>query len=99
MKISELQSKDVVNISDGRRLGQIHDLDLDLSQGTIRAILVPGETKLFGWIAGGQEWVIPWKQIVKIGSDVILVRLDARLTGGFEGNPPYLTYPMDENGN
>jgi YlmC/YmxH family sporulation protein len=78
MKISELQAKDVVNISDGQKLGQIHDLELDLQQGTIRAIMLPGETKLFGWIASGQEWVIPWRQIVKIGSDVILVRLDTR---------------------
>lgn len=78
MKISELQAKDVVNVSDGRKLGQIYDLDLDLRQGTIKAIVVPAETKLFGWLSSGQEWVIPWRQIVKIGSDVILVRLEAR---------------------
>ncbi|TCP70409.1 YlmC/YmxH family sporulation protein [Baia soyae] len=78
IKISDLQSKEVVNIADGRKLGQIHDLDLDLRGGVVRAIIVPGETKFFGWFAGGQEWVIPWKQIVKIGSDVILVRLDHR---------------------
>lgn len=79
MKISELQSKDVVNIADGRKLGQIHDLELDLRQGTIKSIVVPSEMKLFGWFSNGQEWVIPWKQIVKIGSDVILVRLESRV--------------------
>lgn len=76
MKISELQAKDVVNIADGRKLGHIIDLELDLRGGTIKAIVIPGETKLFGWLNGGQEWVIPWRQIVKIGSDVILVRMD-----------------------
>lgn len=97
MKISELQAKDVVNISDGRKLGQIHDLELDLRQGIIRAIVVPGETKLFGWLAGGQEWVIPWKQIVKIGSDVILVRLDNRVTDVYHENKPLLNLPVDES--
>ena len=75
IKISELQSKEVINISDGRRLGQIHDLELDLREGVIKAIVVPGESKLFGLISGGREWVIPWRQVVKIGTDVIFVRI------------------------
>jgi YlmC/YmxH family sporulation protein len=78
MKISELQAKDVVNIADGRKLGQIQDLELDLKQGMIQAIVVPTEQKLFSWLSSGQEVVIPWHQIVKIGSDVILVRLGNR---------------------
>ncbi|MDW2798085.1 YlmC/YmxH family sporulation protein, partial [Clostridium boliviensis] len=43
IKISELQSKDVVSITDGRKLGQIHDLELDLREGQITAVVVPGE--------------------------------------------------------
>lgn len=76
MKISELQSKDVVNIGNGRKLGRIYDLELDLRRGRIRALIIPGDARLFGWISNGREWVIPWHRIVKIGSDVILVRLD-----------------------
>jgi YlmC/YmxH family sporulation protein len=78
MKISELQAKDVVNIADGKKLGQIQDLEMDLQQGLIKAIVVPTEQKLFSWLSSGQEVVIPWNQIVKIGSDVILVRLSNR---------------------
>jgi YlmC/YmxH family sporulation protein len=78
MKISELQAKDVVNIADGKKLGQIQDLEMDLQQGLITAIVVPTEQKLFSWLSSGQEVVIPWNQIVKIGSDVILVRLGNR---------------------
>lgn len=76
MKISELQSKDVVNVANGRKLGRIYDLELDLRRGRIQSLIIPSEARLFGWISNGQEWVIPWYQIVKIGSDVILVRLD-----------------------
>ncbi|WP_044642497.1 YlmC/YmxH family sporulation protein [Risungbinella massiliensis] len=78
MKITDLQTKDVINIADGRKLGQIHDLDIDMSKGVIRAIVIPSETRLFGWVSGGEEFTIPWRQIVKIGSDVILVRLDSK---------------------
>ncbi len=91
MKISELQAKDVVNIADGRKLGQIYDLELDLRRGVIRAIVIPGESKWFGLVSGGHEWVIPWRQIVKIGSDVILVRLDGReQTPLSEAGPVYM---------
>ncbi|MBD1371334.1 YlmC/YmxH family sporulation protein [Hazenella sp. IB182357] len=76
MKISELQLKEVVSVSDGRKLGKIHDLGIDLDKGFIREIIIPSETRLFGFISSGHEWVIPWRNIERIGSDVILVRID-----------------------
>lgn len=79
MKISELQSKDVVNIANGKKLGKIYDLEIDMRRGKIKSLIIPGEAKLFGWGSNSQEWVIPWRRIVKIGSDVILVRLDSLL--------------------
>jgi YlmC/YmxH family sporulation protein len=76
MKISDFQTKDVINITDGRRLGQISDLELDLKQGRIEAIVVPGYSRFMGLFGGGTDLVIPWRNIVKIGSDVILVKMD-----------------------
>lgn len=80
IKISDFQSKDVVNILDGKRLGRISDLELDLNQGRVRALVVPGSGRLFGIFSGGSsgDVVIPWGNIVKIGVDVILVRLDSK---------------------
>ncbi|MGA8943184.1 MAG: YlmC/YmxH family sporulation protein [Thermoactinomyces sp.] len=96
MKISELQAKDVVNIADGRKLGHIYDLDLDLRRGVIRAIVIPGESKWFGLVSGGHEWVIPWRQIVKIGSDVILVRLDSREQTPYTETDPVYLFPDEQ---
>ncbi|GAB7387649.1 YlmC/YmxH family sporulation protein [Bacillaceae bacterium] len=79
VKISEMQTKDVVNVLDGRKLGQINDLELDLRHGRIEAIIVPGPGKFFGLFGGGNDIVIPWKNIVKIGKDVVLVRLEEQL--------------------
>ncbi|MBB3109067.1 YlmC/YmxH family sporulation protein [Paenibacillus phyllosphaerae] len=77
MKISDFQTKDVINIVDGRKLGQVSDLELDLRQGRIDAIVVPSYTKFFGLFGGnGTDMVIPWRNIVKIGTDVVLVRVD-----------------------
>lgn len=76
MKISDFQTKDVINIIDGRRLGQVSDLELDLRQGRIEAIVVPSYGKFMGLFGGGSELIIPWRNIVKIGSDVVLVKME-----------------------
>ncbi|MDQ0192567.1 YlmC/YmxH family sporulation protein [Paenibacillus wynnii] len=76
MKISDFQTKDVINIVDGKRLGQISDLELDLRKGVIEAIVVPGYTRFMGLFGGGSDLIIPWRNIVKIGSDVVLVKME-----------------------
>ncbi|WP_202077014.1 YlmC/YmxH family sporulation protein [Caldalkalibacillus salinus] len=76
LKISEFQTKDVVNVMDGSKLGTVSDLEINLKHGRVDAIVCPGPGKFFGLFSSGQDIVIPWNQIVKIGSDVILVRLD-----------------------
>lgn len=76
VKISDFQTKEVVNIIDGSRLGQISDLEIDLRNGRIEAIVVPGPGKFLGFFQTGNEYVIPWRNIVKIGKDVVLVRLE-----------------------
>jgi YlmC/YmxH family sporulation protein len=76
MKISDFQTKDVINIIDGKRLGQISDLELDLRQGRIEAIVVPSYGKYMGLFGGRSDLIIPWNQIVKIGSDVVLVKME-----------------------
>ena len=76
MKISDFQTKDVINIVDGKKLGQVSDLELDLRPGKIDSIVVPTVSRFFGMFGGGNDVVIPWRNIVKIGADVVLVRLD-----------------------
>lgn len=83
MRISELQSKDVVNVEDGKRLGAIGDLELDLDSGLVRAIVIPGQGRFFGMVGSSQDYIIPWNQIVKIGTDVILVDLRPHRETGY----------------
>lgn len=87
VKISDFQTKEVVNILDGKRLGQITDLEIDLRHGKIEAIVIPGPGKFFGFLSAGNDYVIPWRNIVKIGKDVVLVRVDEPIR--LESKPPY----------
>ncbi|ACJ34180.1 YlmC/YmxH family sporulation protein [Anoxybacillus flavithermus] len=76
LKISELQQKDVVNVANGKRLGNIGDIDINLTTGQIEAIIIIGAGKVLGLFGRTDEIIIPWRDIVKVGADVILVRLD-----------------------
>lgn len=76
VKISDLRAREVINIADGRRLGPIKDIDIDLEQGRISAIILPGQgNRLLGLFGREEEIVVPWHKIRKIGVDVILIDL------------------------
>jgi YlmC/YmxH family sporulation protein len=74
VKISDFQIKDVVNISDGKKLGNIGDIEINLQTGKVEAIIISGTGKILGFFGKDEDVVIPWKNIIKIGEDVILVR-------------------------
>jgi YlmC/YmxH family sporulation protein len=44
MRISEFQIKDVVNVSDGKKLGNISDIDIDMNTGKIQAVIISKQT-------------------------------------------------------
>ncbi|MBO8136640.1 MAG: YlmC/YmxH family sporulation protein [Desulfotomaculum sp.] len=76
IKISDLRSREIINIVDGRRLGVIKDIDIDLEHGKISALILPGTGRVFGFLGREEEFVVPWEKIVKIGMDVILVEVN-----------------------
>lgn len=76
VKLSELQLKEVIGASDGKRLGYIFDLEINPELGKVEAIILSNKSKqqIF---AKPEEFIISWSQIVTIGLDVILVQYDA----------------------
>ena len=77
-RTSDLKQKEVINVTDGRRMGFVCDVDINLEEGSIESIILPGPTKLFGIIGKDNEVTIPWVSIKKIGEDIILVDMDIR---------------------
>lgn len=57
IRVTELRQREVINIIDGRRLGIIKDLDLDLEAGRVKALIVPGQGgRFFSFSAGKRIW-------------------------------------------
>lgn len=74
MNLSDLQNKEVIDISTGTRLGTIIDVIISLD-GTIQKLILDNR-KLSRKILSknDQDITIEWKQIIKIGDDILLVK-------------------------
>ena len=71
--ITELRCKEIINKSNGCRLGFVSDIEVDKSCGRVVALIVYGRPKYFG-VCGKRERIrICWEDIDVIGSDTILV--------------------------
>ncbi len=70
---SDFRHKEVINITTGERLGFIADVDIDLDKGIVNSVIVPGKRRFFGFLPPEEDIAIPWKNIRKIGEDIILV--------------------------
>ena len=75
MRICELRQKEVINICNCRRLGFVSDIEFDVKDGHIIAIIVPGCGRIWGIFGRDTEYVIPFPKICQIGPDLILVDL------------------------
>lgn len=74
MRLSELQSKRIVNIVTGSNFGNIIDADID-DNGKIIFLLIDQGKSIFS-LNRESDIKLEWNQIVKIGEDVILVKRD-----------------------
>ena len=75
-KFTELHCKEVICVSDGRRLGFISDARIELPEGKVVAIIVPGPCRYLGLLGRRDDYVIPWHCICRIGPDIVLVDIN-----------------------
>ena len=73
VRVTDLQCKEVVCISDGSRLGFVSDVEVEVPDGCVVAIIVPCKCGVFGLLGNRNDFVIPWKCIKRVGDDIILV--------------------------
>ena len=72
MRLSDLQSKDIVDINTGIKIGKIIDALVE-NDGNLKCLLVL-KNKFINFF-NTNEVEISWNQIEKIGNDVILVKI------------------------
>ena len=74
MRLSDLQNKDIINTNDGKKIGNIIDVNIT-DDGKMLGFIVE-QGKFFSKFSSRDEIEVKWSQIKKIGEDVILVSVD-----------------------
>ena len=74
MRLSDLQNKDIINVNDGKKIGNIIDIIIN-KDGTSSGIIVEKNKFIISHFTNQGEIEIKWNQIEKIGEDVILVNI------------------------
>lgn len=72
MRLSDLQSKKVIDVTSGSNVGNIIDVDVS-DDGSINSLILDSGKSFFSF-RQESDFEILWKQITKIGEDVILVK-------------------------
>ena len=78
-RVAELRRKEVISVKDGTRIGAVSDVELDLTNARLTAILVNGRPRLFGLLGHEEDIVIRWPDIQVIGDDTVLVNYQERI--------------------
>ena len=73
VKFTDLQCKEVICVSDGRRLGYVADVLVEVPEGRVCSILVPSPHRNLGLLGSREDFIIPWDCIRRIGPDIVLV--------------------------
>ena len=74
-RVRELQKKEVFDLSNGKRLGFVYDVEINLQTGVLETLIVPCRNTIFRFFFKYEELIIDFERIKKIGDDIILVDL------------------------
>ena len=72
-RLSDLQTKSIVSVNDGKNIGNIIDANVT-TDGTIESLVIEANKTFFS-LNRENDTEINWKDITKIGEDVILVKI------------------------
>ena len=71
--VTDLRNKDVVCRADGKRIGNVCDVDVDTCTGRVVAIVIYGRNRFLGLFGHEEDIRIRWEDIEVIGDDTIIV--------------------------
>ncbi len=76
MRFSKLSNKEIINLSDGIKIGRLENSDLliDPETGNISMIII--FKKNFSLFNNSKEITIPWDAIIKIGPEMVIVNFN-----------------------
>ena len=66
--------KEIINVKNGKKLGFITDIDLDVENGKVSSFSITGSSGNF-FSRGAEIDTVFWRDILRIGCDTIIVSI------------------------
>ena len=74
LSTDKLKNKEVINICDGRSMGFVSDIEVNIEEGKIEGIVIPKERGFLGIFGKSEnDLLVSWDRVRTVGDDVILV--------------------------
>ena len=71
--LSDIRSKEVINIKTGSKIGYVDDIEFDAESLTVKSLVIYGRGRFWGFFGRDEDVVIKCRDIEIIGTDTILV--------------------------
>lgn len=75
IRVSDIMDKEIINVKNGKRMGFITDIDIDINEGRVLSFSTTGDGGGVFFSRGIDMDVIFWNDILKIGCDTIIVNI------------------------
>ena len=79
IRVSDIMEKEIINVKNGKRMGFITDIDMDINEGKVISFSISGDSGRCFFSRGHEEESISWNDILKIGCDTIIVNIGSEL--------------------
>lgn len=89
-RIIELRHKEVINSSNGCRIGFVDDVEVDTVTSEVKSIIVFGRPRCMGILGRTDDVIVPWNDIRLIGEDTILVDGSVKYQQKRQGTKKYI---------
>ena len=75
IRVSDIMEKEIINVKNGKRMGFITDIDMDINEGKVISFSISGDSGRAFFHREYEEEAISWNDILKIGCDTIIVNI------------------------
>lgn len=72
-RFTDMRRKEVISACDGKRIGFVDDVIIDVKNACIVSIVIFGRMSFFGLFGKCEDYIIPWEKIDLIGEDTIII--------------------------
>ena len=79
IRISDIMEKEIINVKNGKRMGYITDIDMDINEGKILSFTITGSDNKKFFSRNYSDETICWNDILKIGCDTIIVNIGSEM--------------------